>query len=233
MQREVREVALGSKILVVEDDAQMSSLLRRSLAYEGYRVEVADSGEQAMAQIRPVGPDLVILDVMLPGITGLDVCRKLRTFSDMPVLMLTARRAVSDKVAGFESGADDYLAKPFALEELTVRVKALLRRTGVHTGNCLSCADLVMDPASREVWRGDRRVELTAKEFDLLELFLHHPKQVLKRDLIFDRLWGYDFGGESNLIDVYVRYLRAKLNAQGEPDLIHTVRGVGYVLKEG
>ncbi len=220
------------KILVVEDDPQMLSLLRRSLSYEGYQVDAVASGEEALEQVEAVSPDLAILDVMLPGIDGLEVCRRLRSFDKTPVLMLTAKRTVPDKVAGFESGADDYLIKPFALEELLVRVKALLRRSGLNTGSQLQYADLLMDLSTREVWRGTRRVELTAREFELLELMLRHSKQVLKRDVIFDRLWGYDFGGESNIIDVYVRYLRAKLCAEGEPNLIQTVRGVGYVLKE-
>ncbi len=220
------------KILVVEDDAQMSSLLRRSLVYEGYHVEAVPSGEEALQKAGSFPPDLVILDLMLPGIGGLDVCRRLRAFSDMPVLMLTARRTLSDKVAGFESGADDYLAKPFALEELVARVRALLRRGGTGSISRLGFADLVIDSATREVWRGGRAIRLTAREFELLELFLRHQRQVLSRDVIFERLWGYDFGGESNIIDVYVRYLRSKLNSDGEPELIHTVRGVGYVLKE-
>jgi len=220
------------KILVVEDDAQMSSLLQRSLVYEGYHVEAVPTGEEALERTRPLPPDLVILDLMLPGIGGLEVCRRLRAFSDMPVLMLTARRTLTDKVAGFESGADDYLAKPFALAELLARVKALLRRRGHRSSSRLEFSDLVMDLATREVWRGDRPINLTAREFELLELFLRHQRQVLSRDVIFDRLWGYDFGGESNIIDVYVRYLRSKLNSGGEPDLIQTVRGVGYALKE-
>ncbi len=221
------------KILVVEDDREMRSLLLRSLAYEGYQVESVATGEEAMEKVASAAPDLVVLDLMLPGIDGLEVCRRLRAQGGVPVLMLTARRTLTDKVAGFESGADDYLVKPFALEELLVRVKALLRRSGLNAGSRLQCGDLEMDLATREVWRGERRIDLTAKEFDLLELLLRHSRQVLRRDLIFDRLWGYDFGGESNIIDVYIRYLRSKLNAEGEPELIRTVRGVGYVLKEG
>ncbi len=220
------------KILVVEDDAQMSSLLRRSLVYEGYQVEAVPTGEEALVKAGPLPPDLVILDLMLPGMDGLDVCRRLRASSDTPVLMLTARRTLADKIAGFESGADDYLAKPFALAELMARVKALLRRSGAGFSGRVEFADLVMDPATREVWRGSRPIHLTAREFELLELFLRHQRQVLSRDVISDRLWGDDFGGESNIIDVYVRYLRSKLNSGGEPELIHTVRGVGYVLRE-
>ena len=221
------------KILVVEDDAQMRSLLMRSLTYEGYHVDAVGSGLEALRKIDCARPDLVVLDLMLPDTDGLEVCRTLRADGELPVLMVTARRAVTDKVAGFESGADDYLVKPFALEELLVRVKALLRRSGADAGSQLRYAGLVMDLATREVWRGDRRIELTTREFDLLELFLRHPRQVLRRDVIFDRLWGYDFGGESNIIDVYVRYLRSKLGAGGGPELIHTVRGVGYALREG
>lgn len=220
------------KILVVEDDEQMRSLLLRTLTYEGHLVDAVATGEEAMERVAPVSPDLIVLDLMLPGIDGLEVCGRLRATGGVPILMLTARRALADKVAGFERGADDYLVKPFALEEFTMRVKALLRRSGLNPGSRLCCSDLIMDLASREVWRGDRQIELTAKEFDLLELLLRHSRQVLRRDLIFDRLWRYDFGGESNIIDVYIRYLRSKLNAQGEPELIHTVRGVGYVLKE-
>lgn len=220
------------KILVVEDDPQMLSLLKRSLSYDGYQVDAVASGEEALEKFETVAPDLAVLDVMLPGIDGMEVCRRLRSFDNTPVLMLTAKRTVQDKVAGFESGADDYLVKPFALEELLMRVKVLLRRNGLNTGNRLQYADLVMDLSTREVWRGERRVELTAREFELLGLMLRHSRQVLKRDVIFDRLWGYDFGGESNIIDVYVRYLRVKLCASGEPNLIQTVRGVGYVLKE-
>lgn len=221
------------KILVVEDDSEMRSLLSRSLTYEGYQVQTVASGEEAVEKVTSAAPDLVILDLMLPGVDGLEVCRQLRSLGGVPVLMLTARRTLADKVAGFESGADDYLVKPFALEELLVRVKALLRRSGVNPGSQLRCADLTMDLSTREVWRGDRPINLTAKEFDLLELLMRHPRQVMRRDVIYDRLWGYDFGGESNIIDVYVRYLRAKLGAGGEPELIHTVRGVGYALREG
>jgi two-component system, OmpR family, response regulator MprA len=221
------------RILVVEDDPQMRSLLTRSLTYEGYQVEAIAGGKEALQRIELATPDLVLLDLMLPDVDGLEVCRRLRATTELPVLMLTARRSLPDKVDGFNSGADDYLVKPFALEELLVRVKALLRRRGQGAASHLRFADLAMDLASREVQRGERRINLTAKEFDLLELFLRHPRQVLRRDMIFDRLWGYDFGGESNIIDVYVRYLRAKLGAGGEPELIHTVRGLGYVLKEG
>lgn len=221
------------RVLVVEDDAQMRSLLKRGLTYEGYQVETVASGEEAMRSLQSAAPGLILLDLMLPDMDGLEVCRRLRTNSDLPVLMLTARRTIADKVDGFDSGADDYLVKPFALEELLVRVKALLRRSGNGASSQLHLADLAMDLASREVWRGERRIELTAKEFDLLELFMRHPRQVLRRETIFDRLWGYDFGGESNIIDVYVRYLRSKLRAGGEPELIHTVRGVGYALREG
>lgn len=221
------------KVLVVEDDPQMRGLLLRGLTYEGYQVKAVAEGEEAVETALSMAADLVVLDLMLPGVDGLEVCRRLREVGNVPVLILTARRSLADKVAGFNSGADDYLVKPFALEELLARVKALLRRRGPSEGGQLKYADLVLDQGTREVWRGDRQVNLTAREFDLLELFLRHPRQVLRRDVIFDRLWGYDFSGESNIIDVYVRYLRAKLRAAGEPELIHTVRGIGYVLKEG
>lgn len=221
------------KVLVVEDDPQMQSLLRRGLSYEGYQVEIAGSGEEGLERAEAAPPDLAILDVMLPEMSGLEVCRQIRSFSNTPILMLTAKRTTPDKVAGFEAGADDYLAKPFALDELLVRVKALLRRSGVSLGNRLRCGDLEMDLSAREVRRGNRKVDLTLREFDLLELLLRHKRQVLSRDVILDRIWGYDFGGESNIIDVYIRYLRAKLCCYGEPDLIYTRRGVGYMLKEG
>jgi two-component system, OmpR family, response regulator MprA len=220
------------RVLVVEDDREMRSLLLRSLTYEGYQVDVVATGEEALRQAESVAPNLVILDLMLPDIDGLEVCKRLRGLCDPLVLMLTARRTLADKTAGFESGADDYLVKPFELEELLLRVKALLRRGGTNVRSHLQLSDLTMDLAARDVRRGDRLVSLTAREFDLMELFLRHPRQVLSRDVISERLWGYDFGGESNIIDVYVRYLRAKLGAHGEPELIHTVRGVGYVLKE-
>ncbi len=222
----------GLHILVVDDDPEILSLVKRGLAYEGYSVDTADNDTEALARAREREPDLVVLDIMMPGIDGLEVSRRLRQASDVPILMLTARATVADRVTGLDSGADDYLVKPFAFDELLARVRALLRRRQPKEGEILRFSDLSLDTATREVRRGDEVIELTAQEFNLLELFLRHPRQVLKRDLIYERVWGYDFGGESNVIEVYVRYLRAKLEAGGRPRLIHTVRGVGYVLRE-
>jgi two-component system, OmpR family, response regulator MprA len=224
---------MGAHILVVDDDPLLAAALRRPLAYEGFEVEVAASGEEALGRALERPPDLVILDVLLPGIDGLEVCRRLRQAGDVPVLILTARGEVPERVAGFEAGADDYLGKPFAFEELLVRVKALLRRgQGVTSSAELRFGDLRMDRSTREVWRGERTMSLTRQEFDLLALFLEHPRQVLPRSTILERVWDYDFGRDSNVLEVYVGYLRRKLEAESEPRLIHTVRGVGYVLRE-
>ncbi len=220
------------RILVVDDDPEIIGLLRRGLSYEGYTVETAADGTEALAKARDHEPDLVILDVMMPGIDGLEVSKRLRQAGDVPILMLTAKGTVTDVVAGLGSGADDYLVKPFAFDELLARVKAQLRRRQPKGGEVLRFSDLSLNTATREVKRRSDSIELTAQEFDLLELFMRNPRQVLKRDRIYERVWGYDFGGESNVIEVYVRYLRSKLEANGEPRLIHTVRGVGYVLKE-
>lgn len=222
------------RILVVEDEARIASLISRGLRLEGYQVEVAPNGETALDKAFGNPPDLIVLDLMLPDIDGLEVCRQLRIAgADEPVLMLTAKDAIPDRVAGLDAGADDYLVKPFAFDELLARIRALLRRVAPSEANVpLQFADLELDPATRLARRGEREIELTAKEYDVLELFMRHPRQVLTRDIIYDRIWGYDFGGESNIIEVYVRYLRAKLEAGGEPRLIHTVRGVGYVLRE-
>lgn len=225
---------MADRILVVEDEARIASLISRGLRLEGYQVEVAANGETALEKAFSNPPELIILDVMLPDINGLEVCRQLRQAGvDEPVLMLTARDAIRDRVAGLDAGADDYLVKPFALDELLARIRALLRRTAPSaTSAPLQFADLVLDPATRQVRRGERHIELTAKEYDVLELFMRHPRQVLTRDIIYDRIWGYDFGGESNIIEVYIRYLRAKLEEGDRPRLIHTIRGVGYVLRE-
>jgi two-component system response regulator MprA len=222
------------RILVVEDEARIASLISRGLRHEGYQVEVAPNGETALDKAFGNPPDLIVLDLMLPDIDGLEVCRQLRIAgADEPVLMLTAKDAIPDRVAGLDAGADDYLVKPFAFDELLARIRALLRRVAPSEANVpLQFADLELDPATRRARRGEREIELTAKEYDVLELFMRHPRQVLTRDIIYDRIWGYDFGGESNIIEVYVRYLRAKLEAGDEPRLIHTVRGVGYVLRE-
>lgn len=226
----------GEIILVVEDEAKIADLIRRGLIYEGYQANVAYDGLTALTMARDTPPELVILDVMLPGLDGLEVCRRLRAGSDVPILMLTARDAVRDRVAGLDAGADDYLVKPFDFDELLARVRALLRRRGarVESGSAevLRFGDLSLNSATRQATRNGRLLELTAKEYDLLELFMRHPRQVLTRDVIYDQLWGYDFGGESNIIEVYVRYLRSKLEANGESRLIQTIRGVGYALRE-
>ncbi len=220
-------------ILVVDDDPRITDLLRRILAYEGYSVAVAASGDTALMRTLERAPDLIILDIMLPGIDGLEVARRLRAAGDnVPILMLTARDAVSDRVKGLETGADDYLVKPFANEELVARVKAMLRRNQAERQEVLRYADVELDTGTRVAHRGGREIELSPTEYELLALFLRRPRQVLTRDIILDRVWGMDFEGSSNVMEVYVGYLRAKLEAQGEPRLIHTVRGVGYVCKE-
>jgi len=224
---------MGSRVLVVDDDRKIGSLLRRALTAEGYIVEVAANGVDGLqaAQDRP--PELVILDVMMPGLDGIEVCRRLRANSSLPILMLTAKDEVRDRVIGLDAGADDYLVKPFDLEELLARVRAQLRRRTQQDERVLSFSDVVVDTVARIVRRGNRTIELTVKEYDLLLLFLRHPNQVLTRQLILERVWGYDFGGETNVLDVYVGYLRSKLEAGGERRLIQTIRGVGYVLREG
>jgi two-component system response regulator MprA len=224
---------MSPKILIVEDEEQIASFLRRGLSYEGYEVETAADGTTALGKARDARPDLVVLDLMLPGMDGLEVCRRLRTaHSSLPILILTARDSVSDRVQGLDAGSDDYMVKPFALAELLARVRALLRRAGPGEPEVLQFADLKLDTGTRQVYRAETRIELTSKEFDLLELFLRHPKQVLTRETIYDRVWGYDFGGESNIIEVYIRYLRQKLEADNRSRLLFTVRGVGYVLRE-
>ena len=224
------------KILVVDDERAVRESLKRALELEGYQVEVAEDGSEAIAKLNGSNgqPDAVVLDVLMPGVDGLEVCRHVRrTGSTVPVLMLTARDAVGDRVSGLDAGADDYLVKPFALEELLARVRALLRRTvNGDPHGVLRFADVSLDPATHEVRRGTREIELTRTEFLLLELFLLNPRQVLPRSLIFERVWGYDFGPSSNSLEVYVGYLRRKLEADGEARVIQTVRGVGYALRE-
>jgi two-component system response regulator MprA len=224
----------GVRVLVVDDEPAVREALRRALSLEGYEVELAPSGEDALARLTSeAAADLVVLDVLMPGLDGLEVCRQLRRRANrVPVLMLTARDAVSDRVAGLDAGADDYLVKPFALEELFARVRALLRRAGDGPDEVLRFSDLELDPRRYEVRRGGEAIELTRTEFSLLELFLRNPRQVLTRSVIFERVWGYDFGYSSNSLEVYVGYLRRKTEAGGRPRLIHTVRGVGYVLRE-
>ncbi len=223
---------MREKILVIEDDERILQFLHRGLAYEGYHVVAAEDGEAGLSHARETLPDLVILDLMLPGIDGLEVCRRLRAASKVPILMLTAKDAVPDRIEGLDAGADDYLVKPFDFDELLARIRALLRRTKSEAPFLLSFSDLQLDTGTHQAFRAGRSIELTAKEYELLELFLRHPRQVLTREVVYDRVWGYDFGGESNIIEVYVRYLRQKTEAGGEPRLIHTVRAVGYVLRE-
>ena len=222
------------KILVVDDERAVRESLRRALELEGYEIELAADGNEALYRLEAAEePDAVILDVLMPGVDGLEVCRRLRgAGSKLPVLMLTARTEVEDRVAGLDAGADDYVSKPFALEELLARVRALLRRTGDSDGEVVRFADLVLDPSTREVARAGRPIELTRTEFSLLELFMRNPRQVLTRTIIFERVWGYDFGYASNSLDVYIGYLRRKTEAGGEPRLIQTVRGVGYALRD-
>jgi two-component system response regulator MprA len=220
------------RILLVDDDAPLAASVRRALAYEGHDVEVASDGAAALVAARDRPPDLVVLDVMLPGIDGVEVCRRLRAGSDTPILMLTAREAVSDRVKGLDAGADDYLVKPFAYDELLARVRALLRRREPSSRELLHCADLVMDVSAHEVRRGDRAVELTPLQFNVLEHFLRHPRQVLERDQLLASVWGLDSDAISNVVDVTIADLRARLEAERELRLLHTIRGVGYVLRE-
>ena len=222
------------KILVVDDERAVRDSLRRALELEGYTVELAADGQEALELLGGNGePDVLILDILMPHVDGLEVCRRLRREGRrVPILMLTAREEVENRVAGLDAGADDYVAKPFALEELLARVRALLRRTPGGSGEVLRFADLELNPGTREVRRGGDLVELTRTEFSLLELFLLNPRQVLTRSIIFERVWGYDFGFASNSLDVYIGYLRRKTETGGKPRLIQTVRGVGYALRE-
>ncbi|TCK26695.1 response regulator transcription factor [Pseudonocardia endophytica] len=229
------------RILVVDDDKAVRDSLRRSLAFNGYQVDLAEDGQAALDLMIDQRPDALVLDVMMPRVDGLEVCRRLRSAGDeLPILVLTARDAVSDRVAGLDAGADDYLPKPFALEELLARLRALLRRrtpeevaeATAGPARTMTFADLSLDPDTREVRRGERAISLTRTEFSLLELLLAHPRRVLTRAQILEQVWGYDFPTSGNALEVYVGYLRRKTEAEGEPRLIHTVRGVGYVLRE-
>ncbi|WAL66484.1 response regulator transcription factor [Amycolatopsis cynarae] len=226
------------RILVVDDDRAVRESLRRSLEFNGYQVDLAGDGAQALEKVVADRPDAMILDVMMPRLDGLEVARRLRsTGDDLPILVLTARDTVSDRVSGLDAGADDYLPKPFALEELLARLRALLRRAAPEAqqgagSEQLTFADLTLDPGTREVRRGDREISLTRTEFALLELFMSYPKHVLTRSRILEEVWGYDFPTSGNALEVYVGYLRRKTEGGGEPRLIHTVRGVGYVLRE-
>ncbi|UXA05920.1 two-component system response regulator MprA [Mycobacterium sp. SMC-2] len=225
------------RILVVDDDRAVRESLRRSLSFNGYSVELAHDGVEALDMIASDRPDALVLDVMMPRLDGLEVCRQLRsTGDDLPILVLTARDSVSERVAGLDAGADDYLPKPFALEELLARMRALLRRTKPDDDEAESVAmtfsDLTLDPVTREVTRGQRQISLTRTEFALLEMLIANPRRVLTRSRILEEVWGFDFPTSGNALEVYVGYLRRKTEAGGEPRLIHTVRGVGYVLRE-
>jgi two-component system, OmpR family, response regulator MprA len=220
------------RILVVDDEPAVRDAVRRALSFEGYEVALADEGDEALHLLASEPVDAVVLDVLMPNVDGIEVCRRLRAVGDTtPVLMLTARGAVADRVVGLDAGADDYLAKPFALQELLARLRALLRRATDHR-DVLRFADLTVDVDAHEVRRGGRVIDLTQTEFRLFSLLLRHPRRVLSREMLLERVWGYDFPTTSNALDVYISYLRRKLEAEGEPRLVHTVRGVGYVLRE-
>jgi two-component system, OmpR family, response regulator MprA len=232
----VEQMIRGYRLLLADDDEAGRNALERALRYEGYHVELAADGFEALARAEARPPDLLVLDVMMPGLNGLDTCRRLRAAGNRtPILMLTARDELSDRVAGLDAGADDYLAKPFALQELLARSRALLRRAGPHADGepeVLRLADLSLDRRSREVRRGGRLIELTRTEFNLLQILLERPGQVLARALLFESVWGFDLDGSSNSLDVYIGYLRRKLETDDAPRLLHTIRGVGFVLRE-
>ncbi|MBD2771271.1 response regulator transcription factor [Iningainema tapete] len=224
---------MTSHILLVEDEVKLARFVELELSYEGYKVSVANDGLSGLTAARESHPDLLIVDWMLPGLSGLEICRRLRSTGDqVPIILLTAKDEVSDRVAGLDAGADDYVVKPFSIEELLARIRAHLRRNQEPDTDSLQFEDLNLNRRTREVFRGGRLIELTAKEFDLLEYLLNHPRQVITRDRILEQVWGYDFMGDSNIIEVYIRYLRLKLEANNEKRLIQTVRGVGYVLRE-
>ncbi len=225
--------SMKAHVLIVDDDRHITDMLRRALAYEGYSVDVALRGNEALQKAIERPPDLVILDVMLPGLDGLEITRRLRTGGNqVPILMLTAKDAIADRVAGLDTGADDYLVKPVELDELMARVRAQLRRRNPEQNEVLRFADLELDTGTRIAHRGARAIQLSTTEYELLQLFMRRPRQVLTRDLIMERVWGYDFEGESNVLEVYIGYLRGKLEAENESRLLHTVRGAGYVLRE-
>ncbi len=224
---------MSNRILLVEDDPRLAEFVALELSLEGYQVTIANTGIEGLSIARDASPDLLILDWMLPGISGLDLCMRLRkTGIQVPIIMLTAKDEIPDRVMGLNSGADDYVTKPFSMEELLARINARLRRTQIAESDQLEFEDIRLSSLTREVYRGDQLIELTAKEFDLLEFLLRHPRQVMKRDQILEAVWGYEFMGESNIIEVYIRALRLKLESNTPKRIIHTVRGVGYVLRE-
>ncbi len=223
---------MSTNVLVVDDDPKITRMLKRALSFEGYSVETASDGASGLEAVKQQEPDLVILDILMPGVDGIEVCRRIRGEGDTPILLLTAKDEVGDRVAGLDSGADDYVVKPFALEELLARVRALLRRREPVGRELLRYADLVLDSAERRVQRSDREISLSATEFALLQHFMRHPRRVLPRESILNTIWGPEFVRPTNVVDVYIGYLRSKLEAEGEPRLLHTVRGAGYVLRE-
>lgn len=224
---------MTAHILLVEDEIKLAKFIQLELGYEGYQVSVMHEGLAGLTAARELQPDLIILDWMIPGLSGIEICRRLRTTGDkVPIILLTAKDEVCDRVAGLDAGADDYVVKPFSIEELLARIRARLRQLQEVDADILEFADLSLNRRTRQVYRGKRLIELTAKEFDLLEYLLVHPNQVITRDRILEQVWGYDFMGDSNIIEVYIRYLRLKLEATGEQRLIQTVRSVGYVLRD-
>ncbi len=224
---------MRERILVIDDDSSITGVLKRGLGYEGFNVGVAGNGKEGLEAARQHPPDLVILDIMMPGMDGLEVCCRLRAVDGkLPILMLTAKDAISDQVLGLETGADDYIVKPFVFEVLLARIRALLRGREPDTREVLRYRDLTLDTASRMARRGEREIDLTTTEYELLQLFLRNPERVLTRDIIIEKVWGYDFDGNFNILEVYVRYLRNKLNENGDRRLIQTVRGAGYVLRD-
>lgn len=223
---------MNVRILLIEDDDRYSELVTRALLKEGYQVDVAEDGVSGLESYKNNPPDLIVLDWILPGMDGLEVCRRIREKGAQPILMLTGREAPQDRVNGLDAGADDYMVKPYNTDELLARIRALLRRLQMDQKTNLTFMDLTLDTTTRQALRNGRTIFLTAKEYDLLEMFIRNPHKVLTREAIFDKVWGYDFGGESNVLDVYIRYLRQKLEVHGEQRLIFTARGVGYVMKD-
>ena len=230
---QIEPLARPARLLVVDDDENVTNMLRRALSYEGYAVTTARDGQSGLRQALEWAPDLVVLDIMMQGIDGVEVCRRLRAGDpQLAILMLTAKDAVADQVVGLDAGADDYLVKPFTLEVLSARIRALLRRKEPASSEILRFADLVLDTGTHTARRGAREIHLTTTEYELLVQFMRHPRQVLEKERLTEKVWGYDFGGNYNVLEVYVRYLRQKLEAEGEPRLLHTLRGAGYVLRE-